>query len=195
MKRCRAAFSLPPEGMISIVSTVIALFIISPAWANDTVNTVPHVDLDRYLGRWYEVARLPNRFQKQCVADVTADYQRLEEGKIQVINRCLTGNGEIDEAEGVARVVDKATNAKLEVSFVSLFGWQLFWGDYWIIGLAEDYSYAVIGTPGRKYGWVLSRTPQLSEEQWVEAAQLLTESGYHLTDFLIVKTYQDDTAG
>lgn len=84
----------------------------------------------------------------------------------------------------MARIVDKESNAKLEVSFVSLFGWHLFWGDYWIIGLADDYSYAVIGTPNRKYGWVLARTPFMPEEKWLKVKRLLTDNGYHPAKFM-----------
>jgi len=104
------------------------------------LKTVSQVDLDRYLGTWYEIARLPNWFQDQCAGDVTAEYKRLDDGKTQVINRCRDGKGQMDEANGVARVVDASTNAKLEVSFVSVFGWRLFWVDYWILDLGEDYE-------------------------------------------------------
>ena len=156
------------------------------AWsgAEDEPQTVYHVDLDRYLGRWYEIARLPNRFQDQCAADVSAEYRLLKDGDLEVINRCLDEGGVVDVAQGVARVVDTDSNARLKVSFVSLFGWHLFWGDYWIIGLSDDYSYAVIGTPRRAYGWVLSRTPILSPETLAEVRQLLVRNGYDPEKFV-----------
>lgn len=138
--------------------------------------TVASVDLDRYAGTWYEIASIPNRFQKHCVGNTMAGYRPLEHGRIEVINSCLDKNGALDRAEGVARVVDTASNAKLEVSFVSLFGWQLFWGDYWILYLAPDYSHVVVGTPDYRYGWLLSRTPVMSAEirdtadGWIRAA-------------------------
>jgi apolipoprotein D and lipocalin family protein len=156
------------------------LLYVGAAWAGaeDEPQTVSRVDLDRYLGRWYEIARLPNRFQDHCVADVSAEYRLLQDGDLRVINRCLEEGGVLDEAWGVARVVDTGSNARLKVSFVSLFGWHLFWGDYWIIGLADDYGYAVIGTPDRDYGWVLSRTPSLSASAWAEVRQLLVTNGY-----------------
>ncbi len=140
--------------------------------------TVPRVDLDRYLGTWYEIARLPNRFQDHCVGDVTAEYARRGDGRIDVINRCREAGGRFDEARGVARVVDAASNAKLEVSFVSLFGWQLFWGDYWVIGLGDDYEYAVVGHPDRSYGWVLARSPRLPAELREQVDDLLRRAGY-----------------
>ncbi len=91
----------------------------------------------------------------------------------------------MDEAEGLAKVVDTKSNSKLEVSFVSIFGIHLFWGDYWIIGLPDDYSYVVIGTPNRKYGWILSRTPQLPEDKLNEAYDVLRENGYNPKDFVM----------
>ncbi|MGA7839061.1 MAG: lipocalin family protein, partial [Ignavibacteriaceae bacterium] len=100
-------------------------------------------------------------------------------------NKCIEDDGSVNEAEGLARVVDEKTNSKLEVSFVSIFGIHLFWGDYWIIGLDKDYDYAVIGHPDRKYGWILSRTPILSEEKLGEAFQILKDNGYNTKDFVM----------
>ena len=142
------------------------------------IQTVPRVDLDRYAGTWYEIARLPNWFQDQCIGNVTADYRQLDDGNIEVVNRCLDEKGVMDEASGVARIVDTSTNAKLKVSFVSIFGWRLFWGDYWILGLGNDYDYAVVGTPSRQYAWVLARNTQLSPGVWERVRQILTRAGY-----------------
>ena len=158
-------------GLLGLANLVVAGQ--SPA-----LETVYQVNLDRYTGTWYEIARLPNRFQDQCVGNVTADYQRLDDGNIRVINRCLDKDGLMDEAQGVARVVDTSSNAKLEVSFVSVFGWNLFWGDYWILDLGEEYEYAVIGMPSRKYAWVLARTLELSPEVRSQVRQVLIRAGY-----------------
>lgn len=141
-------------------------------------ETVSQVDLDRYVGTWYEIARLPNSFQDQCAGNVTADYNRLDDGNIEVVNRCVDKKGVLDEAHGVARVVDRSSNAKLEVSFVSLFGWRLFWGDYWILYLDDDYSHVVVGTPNRKYAWILARTRSLSAQAWERSRQILLRAGY-----------------
>lgn len=157
--------------LLTLVSVVVAR-------DQRSLETVPHVDLNRYVGTWYEIARMPNRFQDQCIGNVTADYKRLDDGDIEVVNRCLDENGMLDEARGVARIVDTSTNAKLEVSFVSLFGWNLFWGDYWILGLGDDYEYAVIGMPSRKYAWILSRTVQLSPEVRSHIRQVFIHAGY-----------------
>ena len=142
------------------------------------LQTVSRVKLDRYVGTWYEIARLPNSFQDQCVGHVTADYRQLDGGNIEVVNRCLDEKGMMDEARGLARIVDPSTNAKLEVSFVSVFGWRLFWGDYWIIGLGDDYEYVVVGMPSRKYAWVLARSTELSPKVRSHVRQILIRAGY-----------------
>jgi apolipoprotein D and lipocalin family protein len=106
-----------------------------------------------------------------------------EDGKIDVINRCVEKDGSVNEAKGIAKVVDSKTNSKLEVSFVRILGISLFWGDYWIIGLDKDYRYAVVGTPTRKYGWILSRTPELSQKDMENIFALLRNQGYNPKDF------------
>jgi apolipoprotein D and lipocalin family protein len=141
-------------------------------------DTVPRVDLNRYLGSWYEIAGIPNRFQKHCRTNTMARYARRDDGRIEVINRCRDAKGDTDVAQGVARIVDSRSNAKLEVSFVSLFGWQLFWGDYWILDLAPDYAYAIVGTPDRRYGWILSRTPALDADSRKRIDARLRAAGY-----------------
>ena len=156
---------------------------------NNKVVTVDHVDLSRYAGLWYEIAKIPNSFQDHCASNTTAVYSLNDDGTIKVINSCLESDGETDKAEGLAQVVDTKTNSKLEVSFVSIFGFHLFWGDYWILGLPDDYSYAVIGTPNRKYGWILSRTKKLPDDKLSEAYDILERNGYNPEDF--VKSLQD----
>ena len=94
------------------------------------LETVKQVDLNKYVGLWYEIAKIPNSFQDQCAYRTTAKYKLLEEGEIQVINKCYTSDGEADIAEGLAKVVDRKTNSKLEVSFFSILGFRPFWGDY-----------------------------------------------------------------
>lgn len=152
----------------------------SVAGASDgePLRVVDAVDLDRYAGVWYEVARMPNRFQRRCIGEVSATYRRLPHGEVEVINRCREADGRMAEARGVARVVDPVTNAKLRVSFVSIFGWRLFWGDYWILALGEDYEYAVIGGPARKYAWILARAPALAPARMRAARKVLTDAGY-----------------
>ena len=140
------------------------------------LEVVPEVDLERYLGTWYEIASYPQRFQEGCTA-TTATYTLRSDGEIDVLNKCRKDSldGPEDVAEGRARVVDTTTNAKLEVSF---FG--PFWGDYWIIDLGPDYEYAVVGHPSRDYLWILSRTPTLDDDTYDEILSRLAEMGYPL---------------
>ncbi|QQS37302.1 MAG: lipocalin family protein [Ignavibacteriales bacterium] len=149
-----------------------------------TVQTVKYVDLKKYVGLWYEISKIPNRFQKQCISNATAKYILDEDGDIKVVNSCVDDENEMDIAEGVAKVVDKKSNAKLEVSFVSFLGIRPFWGDYWIIGLDDNYNWAVVGTPDRKYGWVLSRTPELADEILLHINNILKENGYKPESFV-----------
>ena len=145
--------------------------------------TVSSVDLNKYVGVWYEIAKIPNSFQSKCTSNTTATYSLREDGKIDVVNRCIEKDGSVNEAKGIAKVVDTKTNAKLEVSFVRILGISLFWGDYWIIGLDKDYKYAIVGTPSQKYGWILSRTSKLSEENLKSAFEILKKQGYNPNDF------------
>ena len=150
---------------------------------NSEPVTVKYVDLKKYAGTWYEIAKIPNWFQKGCVKNTTANYKIIDNENVQVINRCIEDDGSTNEAEGLAKVVDKKTGAKLEVSFVKILGIRLFWGDYWIIGLDEDYKFAVIGIPSRKYGWILCRTPQMPKEDLDKAYSILREQGYNPANF------------
>lgn len=176
--------------MLYILSVFI-FFKILP-FANDDpkeLKVVPDVDLEKYSGTWYEIARLPNKFQNRCAGKVTATYKLLEDGKISVINRCVTNDGESIEAEGIAKLAEqKGSNAKLKVRFApAILSFLPFvWGDYWIIELAPDYSYAVIGEPKRRYLWILSRTPQMDSSVYNELLQKIKSHGYDITR--LVKT-------
>jgi apolipoprotein D and lipocalin family protein len=143
------------------------------------VRTVDKVDLDRYLGDWFELARFPNRFQRSCIADVRARYALRADRRLDVLNQCRTADGQI-EARGVARIVDARTSAKLKVRFApaALSFLPFVWGDYWILGLAADYSWAVVGSPDRDYLWILSRTPKLSDESFDAAVGVARRNGY-----------------
>ncbi|MEO1137660.1 MAG: lipocalin family protein [Pseudomonadota bacterium] len=164
----------------------LALFAVA-ACASPPVNrddaapltTVDFVDTERYLGKWYEIARFPNQFEKNCEG-VTAEYARRDDGLIAVVNTCRKGapDGKKEVAKGRARIVDEETNAKLEVSF---FG--PFWGDYWVIGLTEDYSLAMVGEPSGRYLWILARTPTIPDDLRDAALRDLQGMGYN-TDAL-----------
>ena len=142
----------------------------------DELPVVPAVDLSRYVGQWYEIARLPNRFQKKCAGSVTANYTLRADGNIQVVNRCRKASGEFTNAKGKAKVVDKKTNAKLKVTFF----WP-FYGKYWILDLGPNYEYAVVGEPGRNYLWILSRTPQIDEALYQQLLAKMQARGFDTT--------------
>ena len=135
---------------------------------------VDSVELDRYLGTWYEIASYPAWFQKNCTA-VTALYSLRDDGLIEVLNSCRKGSldGKLKQSTGRAKVVDTDSNAKLKVSF---FG--PFWGKYWIIDLDPDYQWAVVGEPKRKYLWILSRTPSMDEHIYERILARLPNKGY-----------------
>ena len=137
------------------------------AQTSEPPRTVQRVDIKRYLGDWFEISRFPNRFQTDCSGDVKASYAIRDDGRLDVVNRCRTAGGEMKEARGVARVVDRTTSAKLKVRFApaALSFLPFVWGDYWIIGLADDYSWAVVGSPDRKYLWILARSRSLDASQ------------------------------
>ena len=144
------------------------------------VRTVSSVDLNRYSGKWYEIARYPNKFQEQCVGNTTATYTIQEAGKLEVLNQCTKKGGELNAAKGAAKIVDKTSNAKLKVrfapSFLSAFGFV--WGDYWVIDLGKNYEYSVIGDPDRKYLWILSREPSIGDSAYREIIRRIEEQGF-----------------
>lgn len=158
-----------------------AFFLCRTAPAQTTLEVVPAVDLPRYAGTWYEVARTPNRFQNDCAGNVTATYRLLDDGEIEVINRCRRADGTPMEAVGRARQQDAdGPTARLEVRFAPAFlsFLPMVWGDYWIIQLPDDYSYSVIGGPTREYLWILARTPALSADTLAVITARLREQGY-----------------
>jgi apolipoprotein D and lipocalin family protein len=128
-----------------------------------TLNTVDYVELDRYLGKWYEIARFEQKFQKGCTA-VTAEYSMRKDGDIKVLNSCRLSSpdGKLKKSVGRAWVTNKKTNAKLKVQFfLSRFRIPFLSGNYWILDLDDDYQYAIVGDKSRKYLWILSRTKDM----------------------------------
>ena len=150
------------------------------------LETVNFVDINRYIGEWYEIARYEHRFQKGCVGS-KATYSLRDDGKITVVNECFekSFSDNIRSAKGKAWVVDKQSNAKLKVSFF----WP-FSGDYWVIDLGENYEYAVVGHPGRKYLWILSRTPEMDENVYNEILARLENQDYDTTKLFKSQLYE-----
>lgn len=167
--------------MLQRMLTVLAIALLAgtavalSAEASDLppLRTVEQVDLSRYLGRWHEIARLPNWFQKNC-SKSQADYSLRDDGDITVLNSCTDKqDASLRQSKGRAWVVDTATNARLKVSFF----WP-FRGDYWIIELGNSYDYAVVGTPNRKYFWVLSRTQTMDNTLYQTIIQRARQQGF-----------------
>jgi len=172
---------------------ICTLFLAGKKVQAQDLTVVDFIDLQRYAGKWYEIARLPNRFQEECAGNVTATYKILPNGEIKVVNRCLKSDGDTSEAEGIARrASDDEPNTKLKVRFAPSFlsFLPMVWGDYWIIDLAPDYSYAVIGEPNREYLWVLARTQGLDKNILHEILERVKKKGYDLKDLIYTRQTQ-----
>ena len=150
------------------------------------LQTVENVEIERYLGRWFEIARYDHRFERGC-AGVTADYALRDDGLIAVTNTCYQDglDGNARTASGRARIADATTNAQLKVSF---FG--PFWGDYWIIDLADDYGWAIVSEPGGRYLWILSRTPQMDEDTLARRLDWLEAQGFDTSRLIRVEQWE-----
>ena len=149
----------------------------------EPVRVVPSVDIARYVGRWFEIARLPNFFQKSCSGDVTATYTVRPDGKINVLNQCRTEKGSMKSANGTARIASKTEpNTKLKVT--------CFWtisGNNRIIELDPNYEWAVIGEPNRDYLWILSRQPQMDPALYESILERIRKQGYDTQRLLRTK--------
>ena len=150
--------------------------------------TVSNVDIEKYFGQWFSVARLPNNFENDCLQS-KAEYIPIDDKTIKVINSCPTKEGGHASVEGKGWIVEQS-NAKLEVGFFEIFGWYPGFtrGSYWVLGLGPIndqglYSYAVVGEPFRKYGWILARDTKLSKSDLNKAFEILKERGYSREDF------------
>ena len=163
---CIVIFTLIASGCSSV-----------PRKSSPELQVVPYVDVELYLGKWYEIARYPHSFQEGCFGS-TAFYEKMEDGKIKVINQCRIGSpdGELDEAIGIATIADSETNAKLKVQFF----WP-FKGNYWIIDLNKDYLYAVVSEPNRQYLWILSRSPRMASKTIEMLKEKIRNKGFDLT--------------
>jgi len=168
-----------------------AVSILALAQGKRTLRVVPGVDPMRYAGQWYEIARLPNRYQKRCAGEVIANYTPRADGTITVFNRCRLENGDEISVTGLARAAGKGQpNSVLKVRFAP--AWLSFipqvWGDYQVIALSPDYAHAVVGDPGRSYLWILSRTPALDDNVYRQLIEEARSQDFNIT--LLQKTRQ-----
>lgn len=204
----RLPFSVParlPLRPIRLLALAVACVLAMPAaHAREAVplQAVRHVDLQRYSGKWYELARLPNFFQRNCVQDATASYTVAAADRLRVVNQCTRRDGSVDVAVGMARqsVSVAAPSGRgpgegvLQLRFAPqwLSWWPAVWGDYWILAVDDGYETALVGTPDRAYLWLLSRTPRRPAAEIAAWLQKAADLGYPVDR--MVRTEQDDQA-
>ncbi len=154
-----------------------------PQQATGPLTTIEKLDVPRYLGTWFEIAKYPNWFQKKCISGTRANYSLQPNGKVGVLNRCVTKDGEVSEALGEARQIGDAASPRLEVRFAP--AWLSFvpfvWGNYWVIDLDPDYQLVAVSEPKREYLWVLSRTPEVNPKAYAELLARLEKKGFDLS--------------
>ena len=139
--------------------------------------TVAQVDVPRYLGTWYQQALIPNKFQAACVSDTRATYLRGGDDLV-VVNQCRRADGQVEKAQGVAKIVEGSNNAKLRVSF-----FRPFYGDYWVLALDPGYNWVLVGEPKREFGWILSRNNKLDEATLNQILDHAVSLGYDRNAF------------
>jgi apolipoprotein D and lipocalin family protein len=162
---------------------LIAFTAIAPAHAEPApLQSVPSVDVLRYMGTWHEIAKYPNWFQRKCASSTQATYTLQADGRVQVLNRCKTDKGEWTEALGAARQIGGPNSPRLKVRFAPewLSFIPLVWGDYWIIDLDPDYQWVVVSEPKREYLWILARTPQMPAATYQDLLGKLLDRGFDL---------------
>ena len=171
------------------------------AWAKDApersegqaaqgeLKTIAALDVPRYMGTWFEIAKFPNRFQRKCVADTRAEYSLQGDGRVKVFNHCKAEGGNTIEAVGLARQVGPATSPRLEVRFAP--AWLSFlpfvWGDYWVIDLDAQYRLVAVSEPERQYLWILSRTSHVDPNEYNALLGRLSQKGFDLSKLEITK--------
>lgn len=152
---------------------------------NKPPQTVPYVDIARYMGKWYEIARIPNSFQKSCRSEITATYQLLANGQIQGVNTCRKANGQLFDLVVKGTVQDKS-NAKIVFKITSSWlRWiPMLSADYWVVDLASDYRYAAVSTANHQYVWLLARQPQLSAADYQLLLERLAGQGFDVSKII-----------
>ena len=178
-------FSHSRVSLVSILGAILIGLGSSQAIAqqgDQAVKTIASLDVPRYLGTWYEIAKFPNWFQKKCTSNTKAVYTAKPDGNLRVLHSCKTASGETSEAEGLARQIGPKDSPKLEVRFAPewLSFLPLVWGDYWVIDLDSQYQVAAVSDPSREYLWVLSRTPQLDPKVYADLLQRLKQQQFDI---------------
>ncbi len=150
---------------VLIFTVILSVSVLAQNKNKPALQSVASVDLKQYAGKWFEIGKYPNKFQKKCIANTTATYTVKENGRIEVSNNCVLKDGTTETAVGEAKINDKKTNSKLKVRFApGALSWLPFvWADYWIIDLDSKYQYVAIGEPKRSYFWILSRQSTMDD--------------------------------
>ncbi|MEW6024615.1 MAG: lipocalin family protein [Pseudomonadota bacterium] len=153
------------------------------AQAAPAITTIPSLEVPRYMGKWYEIAKFPNRFQRDCVSNTSATYSVLPDGRVKVVNRCRQADGSEKSAEGVARQPGGPASPKLEVRFAPaiLSFIPMVWGDYWVIDLDQDYRLAAVSDRKGDYLWILSRTPTVDQAAYDALTKRIAAQGLDIT--------------
>ena len=178
----RSAWRSAALSMLAVVQAVaVGAAIAQPALA--PLRTVERLDVPRYMGTWYEIARFPNRFQAPCASDTRAEYTAQTDGTVRVVNRCRTESAETIEAAGLARQVGGPDSPKLQVRFAPawLSWWPAVWGDYWIVDLEPDYQLVAVSEPHREYLWILARSPRVDRARQAAMVKRLAEQGFDVS--------------
>lgn len=157
--------------------------------ANSALSTIAALDIPRYMGTWFEIAKYPNWFQRKCTGGTKAEYKLKNDGVVQVVNRCRVESGEMIEAIGAARQIGSATSPKLEVRFAPewLSFLPLVWGDYWVIDLDEHYQLVAVSEPKKEYLWILARTPNIDSNAYKNMLARLLQKGFDLRKLEVTK--------
>ena len=175
-------------GAVGRVVTVLAVAWVPPiagqGGGSELVRSIAEVDLARYAGRWHEVAKFPNRFQKDCAKETVAEYALLPGGDIRVTNSCVQADGTRKRAEGKAKLANRNGPAsQLKVRFApAILSWlPAVWGDYWILDLTDDYSAVLVGSPSREFLWILSRTPDMDSAVYSRLVGTANTQGFDVS--------------
>ena len=175
--------------LMKMIAPLLLVLSLNAGAAQAPLATIAKLDVPRYLGTWYEIAKFPNRFQKHCSGFTKATYSALADGSLQVFNRCRTDDGKIDEAIGVARQQGRSDSPKLKVRFAPAFlsFLPMVWGDYWVIDLDPAYQLVAVSEPKREYLWILARTPKVDKASYDALVARLAAQGLDVSKLVATK--------